>query len=106
MRIPDRKYLLGAAALAVLGAGVAEAATAKLHTMKVDAPDGSFVQVQYTGDVAPRVQVVPADSMIPAAFPAAIDPFVEMERVSAMMDARMHAIDAAGGADAAARRGD
>src|SRR5262245_43928283 len=92
MRMPPRKYLLGAAVLAVLGAGVAEAATAKLHSMRVDAPDGSVVQVQYTGDVAPRVQVVPADAVAPAAMPAIADPFAEMDRVSAAMDAQMQAM--------------
>lgn len=96
MRIPSRKYLIGAAILAVLGAGVAEAATAKLHTMNVNAPDGSVVQVRYTGDVAPRVEFVPADAVVEAgADPATIsmaDPFVEMQRVSAMMDAQMHAM--------------
>lgn len=92
MRMPPRKYLLGAAALAVLGVGVAEAATAKLHTMKVDAPDGSVVQVQYTGDVAPHIQVVPADAVAPVAMPVMADPFAEMERASAMMDAQMHAM--------------
>ncbi|MCJ2179263.1 hypothetical protein [Novosphingobium album (ex Hu et al. 2023)] len=94
MRMPPRKYLLGAAALAVLGAGVAEAATAKFHTMKLDAPDGSVVEVHYTGDVAPKVQVVPADQVImPVAMaPVMADPFAEMARVSATMDAQMHAM--------------
>lgn len=89
MRMPPRKYLLGAAALAVLGAGVAEAATAKLHSMKLDAPGGSVVEVQYTGDVAPRVEVVPASQ---ADVSVMADPFAEMARVSAMMDAHMHAM--------------
>lgn len=96
MRIPSRKYLVGAALLAVLGAGVAEAASAKLHSMKIDAPDGSVVHVRYTGDVAPRVEIVPADSLVrtsvdPVAMEMA-DPFIEMERISAVMDAQMHAM--------------
>lgn len=96
MRIPSRKYLIGATALAVLGAGVAEAASAKLHTMKIDAPDGSVVHVQYTGDVAPRVEIMPADSVVetsvdPVAMQMA-DPFLQMERISAIMDAQMHAM--------------
>jgi len=87
MHIP-RKYILGGAALALLGAGVAEAATAKLHTLQVNAPDGSVAEVHYTGDVAPQVQFVPATSQ-----PIALtDPFAEMERVSAMMDAQMQAM--------------
>lgn len=93
MRMPPRKYLIGGAALALLGAGVAQAATAKLHTMKIDAPDGSVVQVQYAGDVAPKVEVLPVDAVsIPAAMPVMADPFAEMERVSAVMDAQMQAM--------------
>lgn len=87
MHIP-RKYLLGGAAVALLAAGVAEAATAKLHTMKLDAPDGQVVEVHYTGDVAPQVRFVPA-AQEPV---AAADPFAEMERISAAMDAQMHAM--------------
>lgn len=97
MRMPSRKYLFGAAALALLGAGVAEAATAGLHTMKVDAPDGSVVHVRYTGDVAPRVEIVPADVRAASArqdgdIPAMVDPFSQMEQISAIMDARMNAM--------------
>ncbi|WP_260925548.1 hypothetical protein [Novosphingobium sp. 9] len=92
MRLPERKYLIGAAVLALLAAGAAEAATAKLHTMNVKAPDGSVVEIHYAGDVAPQVQFVPAMQMDPAAYEQAAmdDPFVQMDRVSAMMDAQMH----------------
>ncbi|MFT4057656.1 MAG: hypothetical protein QM681_24345 [Novosphingobium sp.] len=92
MRMPPRKYLIGAAVLALLGAGAAEAASAKLHTMKVDAPDGTVVHVQYTGDVAPRVQFVPAEAMEKADMPVMADPFAHMEQISAMMDAQMSAM--------------
>lgn len=100
MRMSRNAYLFGAAMLAVLGAGVAEAATAKLHTMKVDAPDGTVVHVQYSGDVAPRVEVVPADAAIDSAMPADMPmmadpfagPFAGMERISAIMDAQVSAM--------------
>lgn len=92
MRMLSKTYLFGAAALALLGAGVAEAATARLHTMNVDAPDASVVQVRYTGDVAPRVEIVPAADMAVAAIPPMADPFAEIERISAMMDAQMRAM--------------
>ncbi|WP_159980825.1 MULTISPECIES: hypothetical protein [unclassified Novosphingobium] len=92
MRMPQKKYLLGAAALALLGAGVAEAATARLHTMNVEAPDGSVVHVQYTGEVAPRVRVVPADAVTPADMPMMGDPFAHMDQISAMMDAQVNAM--------------
>ena len=92
MRMPRKKYLFAATALALLGAGVAEAATARLHTMKVDAPDGSVVHVQYSGDVAPRVEVVPAEAVTLADMPVMADPFAGMERMPAMMDAQMSAM--------------
>lgn len=92
MRMPPKTYLVGAAVLALLGAGAAEAAGTKLHTMNVDAPDGSVVHVQYSGDAAPRVQFVPAEAMQQADMPVMADPFAHMERISAMMDAQMNAM--------------
>lgn len=102
MRMPSRTYLFGAAALALLGAGVAEAATARLHTMNVDAPDGSQIQVRYFGDTAPQVEVVPVEAAAEAgdagdASDASdggvmADPFMAMARISAAMDARMNAM--------------
>lgn len=93
MRMPSKKYLIGAAALALLSAGAAEAASTRLHTMQVDAPDGTVVQVQYHGDVAPRVEFVPVDAAAPAASGSAMaDPFAQMAQISAMMDAQMDAM--------------
>lgn len=92
MRMPPKAYLVGAAALVLLGAGAAEAASAGMHTMKVDAPDGSVVHVRYSGDVAPKVEFVPVEAMSPAAMPVMADPFAHMERISAMMDAQMSAM--------------
>lgn len=92
MPIPFRKHLLSAAALAVLSAGAAHAATDKLHTMKVNAPDGTVIHVQYSGDVAPEVRFVPADEIRQVRMPLMADPFARMERISAIMEARMHAM--------------
>ncbi|WP_232492882.1 hypothetical protein [Novosphingobium kaempferiae] len=92
MRMRPKAYLVGAAALALLGAGAAEAASAGMHTMKVDAPDGSVVHVQYSGDVGPKVEFVPIEAMSPADMPVMADPFAHMERISAMMDAQMNAM--------------
>ncbi|CDO37508.1 hypothetical protein [Novosphingobium sp. KN65.2] len=97
MRIAPRNCVIGAAILAVLGAGAAEAAAASLHTMKVDAPDGAVVHVQYTGDVVPRVEFVPVDQVVSAdrADPAMMlmaDPFAGMGRISAIVDAQMNAM--------------
>ncbi|MGO4169111.1 hypothetical protein [Novosphingobium sp. YAF33] len=96
MRMPSRTYLFGAAALALLGAGVAEAATARLHTMNVDAPDGSQIQVRYFGDTAPQVEVVPVEAAAEAGDAGdggvMADPFMAMARISAAMDAHMDAM--------------
>ena len=99
MRMPSRTYLFGAAALALLGAGVAEAATARLHTMNVDAPDGSQIQVRYFGDTAPQVEVVPVEAAAEVGDASdagdggvMADPFMAMARISAAMDARMNAM--------------
>lgn len=47
---------LGAAAIA----GAAAAASRDTHTMNVPLPDGSTARVEYVGNVAPKVTVVPA----------------------------------------------
>ncbi len=71
------------------GAGLALAGTAaaaeRLRTMQVALPDGSIAEIAYAGNVAPRIEVVPAEAM-------AYDPFAEMERISAMMEARHEAM--------------
>ncbi|PNU04130.1 hypothetical protein [Novosphingobium guangzhouense] len=96
MRMPPRTYLVGAAVLALLAAGAAEAAGTQSHTMKVDAPDGTVVHVRYSGDVAPQVQFLPADAQQQvsqqADMPVMADPFAHMAQVSAMMDAQMNAM--------------
>lgn len=73
-----------AAGGAALVAGTAYAA-GRLHTMNVALPDGSVAQISYEGDVAPKVAIVPAQA-------AAQDPFAEMQRMSAMMQARHEAM--------------
>lgn len=79
--------LLAVAGLA-LAAGVAQAAE-RMRTMEVALPDGSVAQIEYAGKVAPRVEVLPAEARVPADTGAiAYDPFAEMDRISAMMEAR------------------
>ncbi|MFT4027632.1 MAG: hypothetical protein QM676_12635 [Novosphingobium sp.] len=73
--------LVAAGGLA-LAAGTAYAA-GKLNTMNVALPDGSVAQIQYEGNVAPRVAILPQ---------AASDPFAEMDRMQAEMQARHQAI--------------
>src|ERR1700750_2543232 len=53
------------AATALFAAGIAVAATR--HVMTVPLPDGAVARVEYEGEVAPRVTVVPAPR--PAAAP-------------------------------------
>jgi len=66
-----------------LAAGVAQAGE-RMRTMQVALPDGSLAEIEYAGDVAPRVEVVPVEQRQVRAY----DPFAEMERISAMMEAR------------------
>lgn len=75
--------LLAAGGLALV-AGTAYAA-GKLNTMNVALPDGSVARIQYEGNVAPRVAIVPVEAQ-------AADPFVEMQRMQAAMQARHEAI--------------
>jgi hypothetical protein len=73
--------LLAAGGLA-LAAGAAHAA-GKVNTMNIALPDGTVAQIAYQGDVAPQISVAPV---------AAYDPFAEMERMSAIMQARHEAM--------------
>lgn len=69
---------LGAAALA----GAATAASRDSHVMNVPLPDGSTARVEYVGDVAPKVTVVPG----------AVAPFGLFDRGMFDMDRRIDAM--------------
>ena len=75
---------LGATALA----GAAVAASRGSHTMNVPLPDGSTAKVEYVGDVAPKVTVVPAP----------VSPFGLFDRsafdIQRQIDAMMRQVDA------------
>ncbi len=65
-----RSLLVTAAAAVLVGAmGSAEAANNKLHTMTIQLPGGGTARIQYVGDVAPKVTLVPgwqtADVFVP-----------------------------------------
>ena len=81
MRFARTTILAGGAAM--LLAGTAAYAADKLHTMNVSLPDGSVAQIEYSGDVAPKVSVVPAT--VPIAY---ADPFAELDirRSSRILD--------------------
>ena len=86
MRLARTTILAGGAAL--LLAGTAAAAAEKLHTMNVALPDGSGAQIEYTGDVAPKVAVAPAEA-VPVTY---VDPFAELDRMAAYMEAQHQAM--------------
>jgi hypothetical protein len=83
-----RMAVLGGGAALLLG-GAAMAASRDVHVMKVALPDGSVAQISYKGDVAPTVRIagVPVERIAFDPF-VAFDPapFVEMDRIAAMMD--------------------
>jgi hypothetical protein len=87
MRKAHTVILAGAAAL--LAGSAAVAATAKLHQMNVALPDGSVAQIEYAGDVAPKVTIAPAPGMRRV---AVVDPFAQMDQVMASMEARHRAM--------------
>ncbi|NUR46116.1 MAG: hypothetical protein HOP91_08195 [Sphingomonas sp.] len=58
MRKADAIVLAGLGAVGIAGAAVA--ASRDTHTMNVPLPDGSTARVEYVGNVAPKVTVVPA----------------------------------------------
>lgn len=88
---PTRTLLMAGIASLVL-AGAAIAAKEKMHVMSVQLPDGSIEQVHYSGDVAPKIVMVPAAQITPAGFFDSAfgpdSPFAMMDRISAQMNAQ------------------
>ena len=76
---------MGATALA----GAAIAASRDTHTMNVPLPDGSTARVEYVGNVAPKVTVLPAP--VGAPFGMFDRSMFDMER---QIDAMMRQVDA------------
>ena len=77
------------AATALFATGIAVAATR--HVMNVPLAAGAVARVEYEGEIAPRVTIVPAAR--PAAAPVAIaDPFAEMDLMFAAMERRHEAM--------------
>jgi hypothetical protein len=92
-----RKPLLVAAAATALIGGAALAASNYTHHMSVRLPDGSIAQVDYVGDVAPRVVLQPvatdaaadaADPFMAVGFPG----FGQMDRIFADMQRQQAAM--------------
>jgi hypothetical protein len=91
MQFPRSWLLAGAAALVIAGgAAIAQAESPQFHVFTVQLPGGGTETVHYTGDVKPRIEMMPAD--LPAAFLAPADFFPEFaafDRISAEMDRAM-----------------
>ena len=79
--------LAGIAALAL--AGTAAWAADNVHTMIVQLPGGGVEHITYTGDVAPKVRVVPMSAMPQVAFAPIAFGFSDMARIQADMAAQM-----------------
>lgn len=87
----NKTFLLaGIAAAAVIGfAGLAQAQGPVVHTMTVQLPGGGLETIRYTGDVAPKVVVAPAGTMVPAGF---MPTFTAFDQIAAQMDRQMDAM--------------
>lgn len=90
MRMLSKLIVAGVATVAL--AGTAMAAEHAMHTMKVALPDGSVARINYVGDHAPQVRIVPVATrqMVPVAM---VDPgFADIDRMFAAMDAQADAM--------------
>lgn len=92
MRLLRTALLAGLAAGALaLAPGLARAGSPQIHVLTVQLPGGGVAQIRYSGDVAPRVVLLPDGSAMPMmAMPSAVfgndSPFAMLERMSAEMD--------------------
>lgn len=94
MRLTKATLLIGGVVL--LASGAAMVATSKYRTMNVAMPDGSVAHIQYVGDVAPKIEVQPAQSggiafVDPVAF-VGFPAFADMARMSAAMESQQQAM--------------
>jgi hypothetical protein len=86
MAVSLRSTLTAGAALVVAAAVTpALAGDGPVHVLTVPLPGGGVEQIQYTGDVAPQVVMVPsaAVELDPMMAP---DPFTTLERISVLLD--------------------
>ena len=92
MRFVRTAIIAGVASVALAGAALAAHDTPKM--MLVALPNGSVQHIQYQGDASPRVVLVTVAAPVSLA-DAAFGPdsiFAEMDRMSAMMEARAQAM--------------
>src|SRR5690606_9559420 len=77
-----------ASAAAIVAASAAPALASERNRLNVALPVASLAQVDYVGDVAPTVTLVPVETRAPVVF----DPFARMDRIAAIMEARHRAM--------------
>lgn len=84
--------LAGMAALTAVGVGIAVARDA--HTLEIQLPDGSVAQVEYSGNVTPRVMLAPVSQAVPLAFdvPDESSLFDAVDQQAAAMDRQARAL--------------
>jgi len=92
MRKLRTAVLAGIAALAVASVGLA--AGRDIHSMKVNLPDGSVARIDYQGDVAPKVMVVPTARFTPVGVFDLFDnaPFAAFDQIATEMDRQTEAM--------------
>jgi hypothetical protein len=86
MRVSLRSMLAGTAATLAVGVvAPAMAGDGRVHVLTLQLPGGGVERIEYTGDVPPRLVVMPTSRMV--AVPMMdVDPFATLNRISAMMD--------------------
>jgi hypothetical protein len=83
VRVSPWSILVGAAAaLTAAGMTPAVAGDNQVHVLTVQLPGGGVEHIQYSGDVAPRIVLVPMSSTMSV---MQDDPFAALERISDMM---------------------
>ena len=98
MRLVGKVLLAGAAAAALAAATAAYAGSRPaVHHLALTVPGYGVERIDYTGNVAPRVVMVPSLSLSAAAWPAGVawqqSPFAMMHSIAAQMDAMSRAMD-------------
>ena len=86
MRKIRTAVLAGVAAVTAIGTALATSHGS--HVLKVGLPDGTVARIEYEGNVAPKVTVMPASSVAPIAWldPFEPTPFTLFDRIAADMD--------------------
>ena len=80
-------------AAGALIAGTAFAESPKTHVMNVSLPDGSVAQVQYVGDIAPKVTIAPpTNALSDGSWGMRLPSFAGFDRMMAQMKQQSQAI--------------